>query len=112
MWCGPMSPLTHCCSPTAHPLLSQHHASDPVLLLLLQPEDSFFLLACDGVWDVMTNQQAVDFINQKLQASVSPTDAACALLDECLAADPKAARGVGCDNMTAIVVILKQNAAS
>ncbi len=73
----------------------------------LQPEDRFFLLACDGVWDVMTNQEAVDFVSRKLEASQSPTEAACALLDACLAADPKAARGVGCDNMTAIVVVIK-----
>jgi len=82
-------------------------AQPDVRKISLQPDDSFFLLACDGVWDVMSNQEAVDFINKKLEASTTPTDAACALLDACLAADPMAARGVGCDNMTAIVVVIK-----
>ena len=26
----------------------------------------FVILACDGIWDVKTNQQAVDFMMQKL----------------------------------------------
>lgn len=55
----------------------------------------------------MSNQEAVEFIRAKLGEGLKPTEAACALLDACLAADPKAARGVGCDNMTAIVVALK-----
>lgn len=87
-------------------------AQPDVRKVTLQPEDRFFLLACDGVWDVMTNQEAVDFISKKLEANMTPTEASCALLDACLAADPKAARGVGCDNMTAIVVVIKHNSAS
>jgi serine/threonine protein phosphatase PrpC len=73
----------------------------------LEPgKDRFLLLACDGVWDVMTNQEAVDFISARLDEGRSASQAACDLIDACLAPDPKEARGVGCDNMTAIVVLL------
>lgn len=41
---------------------------------------------------------------------MSPTQAGCALLDACLANDPKEARGVGCDNMTVVVVQLQRPA--
>ena len=72
----------------------------------LTSEDRFFVLACDGVWDVMSNQDAVDFVSQRLDQGMEPTQIACAMLDACLANDPKEARGIGCDNMTAIVVLL------
>lgn len=84
-------------------------AQPDVRKITLQPQDSFFVLACDGVWDVMTNQQCVEFINEKLKAGQKPAEAACGLLDACLAGDPKAARGVGCDNMTVIVVQLQHD---
>jgi protein phosphatase 1G len=84
-------------------------AQPDVRRIALCPEDEFFVLACDGVWDVLTNQQAVDFINERLKQGQKPADVACALLDECLATDPKMARGVGCDNMTAIVVELSKD---
>jgi protein phosphatase 1G len=84
-------------------------AQPDVRRFTLQPEDTFFVLACDGVWDVLTNQECVDFIADKLAKGVPPADAACALLDRCLATDPKSARGVGCDNMTAIVVQLSHD---
>lgn len=66
----------------------------------------FFVLACDGIWDVMSNQDAVDFVSQRLDQGMEPVDIAKAMLDACLANDPKEARGIGCDNMTAIVVLL------
>ena len=32
----------------------------------ITPEDRFFVLACDGVWDVMTNQDVVNFVGKRL----------------------------------------------
>lgn len=81
-------------------------AEPEICKISLMPEDKFFVLACDGVWDVMSNQDCVDFVSQRLEQGMTPVEAASALLDACLANDPKEARGVGCDNMTAVVVQL------
>lgn len=74
---------------------------------VLSPGDAFLLLACDGVWDVLTSQGAVDVVRAALAApGGSPSTAAHALVDACLSPDPRASRGAGCDNMTAAVVLL------
>lgn len=83
-------------------------AQPDIRKVTLTSEDKFFLLACDGVWDVMSNQDAVDFVGLRLDQGMPPAQVACALLDACLANDPKEARGVGCDNMTCVVVQLQQ----
>mmetsp|Transcript_4471 Transcript_4471/g.7470 ORF Transcript_4471/g.7470 Transcript_4471/m.7470 type:complete len:379 (+) Transcript_4471:202-1338(+) len=82
-------------------------AQPDICKISLTSEDRFFVLACDGVWDVMSNQDVVDFISHRLDQGMTPSQASSALLDACLANDPKEARGVGCDNMTSVVVQLK-----
>lgn len=34
--------------------------------LTITPEDEFMILACDGIWNFMTSEEAVDFIRAKL----------------------------------------------
>lgn len=60
---------------------------------------------CTGIWDVMTSQNAVDFIRRKA-AEKRPLDKICEdLIDHCLAPDSDWG-GVGCDNMTLMVVAI------
>lgn len=73
----------------------------------LQPGDEFLLLACDGIWDVLTNQEAVDFVRERLQAGRSPKEVCEDVCDRCLAPDTGGC-GKGCDNMSVVVVQLKE----
>jgi serine/threonine protein phosphatase PrpC len=48
---------------------------------------SFIVLACDGVWDCMTNQEVCDFVSERLKAKLSLTKIAEEIFDYCLAGD-------------------------
>jgi len=77
-----------------------------VVLMLRAEDDEFIVLACDGVWDVKTSQEVCDFVRDGLRTGRGVARVAEQLLDSCLAEDPKAANGLGGDNMTCIIVKL------
>ena len=69
----------------------------------LTPDDEFFVMACDGIWDCFSNQQVVNFVREGI-ARGDNLDHICEnLMDHCLA--PKSnLSGIGCDNMTLLVI--------
>merc|ERR1719486_172703 len=73
------------------------------------PEDEFIILACDGIWDVMTNQEACDFIRPRLLEKMELGQIAQEMLDKCITADPQSTQGLGTDNMTVVIVKLLES---
>jgi serine/threonine protein phosphatase PrpC len=69
----------------------------------LTKEDEFIVLACDGIWDCMTNQEVVDYIRARIADNQALEDICEAIMDHCLAPDSEVG-GVGCDNMSIIIV--------
>ncbi|BGP20210.1 hypothetical protein JCM10213_005935 [Rhodosporidiobolus nylandii] len=68
-------------------------------------EDEFVVIACDGIWDVLTSQQVIDYVRLSISQSKPLTTICEELMDRCLAPDSDWG-GVGCDNMTLMVVAL------
>lgn len=63
----------------------------------LQDGDEFAILASDGVWDVLSSQEAVSFVRRLLAGGESCEAAAKALVEKSLALGSK-------DNTTAAIV--------
>jgi serine/threonine protein phosphatase PrpC len=70
-------------------------------------QDEFIILACDGIWDVLSSQDAVDFVRTRLHHCTEISSITQSLLNRCLASSPKLSLGVGCDNMTCVIVDLR-----
>ena len=86
----------------AGPLLSIEPEVREIYLNLL--EDEFLILACDGLWDVFTSQEAVDFVRHRfLQRQLTeqdPQSAARELANEAIYARKSK------DNVTVAIVML------
>ncbi|XP_020619835.1 probable protein phosphatase 2C T23F11.1 [Orbicella faveolata] len=71
------------------------------------PDHEFIVLACDGIWDVLSNQEVVDFVRTRIAQRMEPEQICEELLTRCLAPDCQMG-GLGCDNMTVIIVCFLQ----
>jgi protein phosphatase 1G len=78
-----------------------------VVVMDRSPEDMFLAVCCDGVYDVMTNEDLVAFIIERLEAGKPLTEICEEIADECLSPDPKATQGLGADNITCMIVDLR-----
>ncbi|CAH2245210.1 phosphatase 1G [Pelobates cultripes] len=80
-----------------------------IKVLTLNEEHDFMVIACDGIWNVMSSQEVVDFVHDRIilqEKSAKPvllSGIVEELLDQCLAPDTSG-DGTGCDNMTCIIV--------
>ena len=75
----------------------------------LRDGDEFLVIACDGIWDVLSSQQCVDYVRARIDADVPISKICEDLADECMAPDTKGS-GIGCDNMSVVIVLLKDTA--
>ena len=71
-------------------------------------ETDFLIIACDGIWDCLTSQGAVDYLKDRLiKPTAKPAKISTVLegmLDHICAKDVESSDGLGCDNMTALAI--------
>lgn len=89
----------------------------------LEGEEEFIVIACDGVyyhlapfslhltimtgiWDCLSSQQVADVIRLQVSQGKELEEISSFLCDLCLAPDTTAGAGLGCDNMTVLIVAL------
>uniref|UniRef100_A0A8C8SRC9 Protein phosphatase 1G n=1 Tax=Pelusios castaneus TaxID=367368 RepID=A0A8C8SRC9_9SAUR len=86
-----------------------------IKVLTINEDHDFMVIACDGIWNVMSSQEVVDFIQTKISqkdenGDLRPLSSIVEeLLDQCLAPDTSG-DGTGCDNMTCIIICFKPRA--
>ncbi|CAG8597815.1 13510_t:CDS:10 [Ambispora gerdemannii] len=69
----------------------------------LDQDTEFLVIACDGIWDCLTSQDVVGFIRREISLGHDLKVACENLMERCLARDSELG-GIGCDNMTVIIV--------
>lgn len=90
-------------------------AMPDVKVLTLNEEHDFMVIACDGIWNVLSSQEVVDFISERIKPDQSGkarplSSIVDELLDHCLAPDTSG-DGTGCDNMTCIIITFRPHSA-
>uniref|UniRef100_A0A182PLL4 protein-serine/threonine phosphatase n=1 Tax=Anopheles epiroticus TaxID=199890 RepID=A0A182PLL4_9DIPT len=66
-------------------------------------EWDFLVIACDGIWDVLSSQAVLQFVQEEIAQGIYPQQICENLMMRCLAPDCQMG-GIGGDNMTVIVV--------
>ncbi|KAH8408783.1 hypothetical protein KR215_012227, partial [Drosophila sulfurigaster] len=71
----------------------------------VQQDWEFIVLACDGIWDVMSNEEVLQFCRTRIGLGMQPEEICEELMNHCLAPDCQMG-GLGGDNMTVVLVCL------
>lgn len=79
---------------TAFPDVTVHEISD---------DDEFLVVACDGIWDCQSSQAVVEFVRRGIAAKQGLFQICENMMDNCIASNSETG-GVGCDNMTIVVI--------
>jgi len=69
-------------------------------------EDEFLVLACDGIWDCLYSQEIVDFVRYQVSKGKELKEIGEMICEHCLAPDTTGYSGIGCDNMSVLIVAI------
>eukprot|EP00041_Stephanoeca_diplocostata_P016359 m.321958 g.321958 ORF g.321958 m.321958 type:complete len:496 (+) comp20340_c0_seq1:79-1566(+) len=83
-------------------------AAPDVVVEPLQDDDAFFVLACDGIWNSMESGEVIDFVKERLEQG-KEVGAICEQLCDACMSPSLDGDGTGCDNETAMIVLLNKS---
>lgn len=78
-------------------------ACPDVVVKELTTAHEFVVMACDGIWDVMSNQEVLQFVRRRISEKMELSQICEDLMSTCLAPDCQMG-GLGCDNMTVVII--------
>eukprot|EP00557_Chaetoceros_sp_GSL56_P008848 CAMPEP_0176499714 /NCGR_PEP_ID=MMETSP0200_2-20121128/13091_1 /TAXON_ID=947934 /ORGANISM="Chaetoceros sp., Strain GSL56" /LENGTH=401 /DNA_ID=CAMNT_0017898185 /DNA_START=583 /DNA_END=1784 /DNA_ORIENTATION=+ len=78
-------------------------AEPDIKSVVLNENDEFVILACDGIWDCLTNEEAVKYVRDRID-TMTPIEIGTEMLDQIVSIDPRETQGIGGDNMTVMIV--------
>lgn len=100
-------------NPNLQPCEQMICSTPDVVTFKREAADEFIIVACDGIWDVLSCQDAVDFVHERLHARLKaglPLSTIMEeMLDHCCSPDLALTNGIGGDNMTAMLVVFQQS---
>ena len=59
-----------------------------------------------GIWDCLSSQDVVDFVRYQVSQGTELTEIGELICDHCLAPDTTSGAGIGCDNMTILIIAI------
>lgn len=87
-------------------------AMPEIKTLAVTPDVKFLFIACDGIWDCLTSQEAAEFIGERIEKyrkTGKLSGIVEQMFDTIIASDVASSEGIGCDNMTAVIVMFKND---
>ena len=86
-------------------------ANPDIKIIDYDKDIDFVIIGCDGIWDCLSNQSACEFVAKRLKNTpdIKISKIIEEMLDEIVAKDLYNDSGVGCDNMTCIVIVFKHH---